>query len=114
MADVDLKKTIGRRIREEREDRQLTLQELAHDVGIDGPRLSRIERGLRGIDTLVLRRIAVRLGLSMDAFFEVSPAGMTHSRRGTADDDAMEEMVAWAAALQRNGRFVSEETSKRA
>lgn len=110
----ELKGIVGARIREERSKRDLTQDTLAEAIGIDGPRLSRIERGERGIDTLVLRRVARFFGLPMDAFFEPASTGdFVRARQGDADDAAMHDMLAYGRRLQRDARFVEAEFARR-
>ena len=111
----ELKGIIGARIREERSKRELKQDVVAEAVGIDGPRLSRIERGERGIDTLVLRRVARYFGLPMESFFE--PEGIADvvlARRGDAEDEAMQAMLAYGRRLQGDARFVEAEFARRA
>ena len=111
----DFKGIIGARIREERTKRDLKQDMLATAVGIDGPRLSRIERGERGIDTLVLRRVARYFGLPMESFFEPEGAGnLVLARQGDAEDEAMQTMLAYGRRLQRDARFVETEFARRA
>ena len=111
MAEQDLNAVIGARIREERTQREMTLDELAGELGIDAPRLSRFERGERGIDTVLLRRIAQFFGRSVDSFFESAPAAgvVALARRGDTDDESMRDMVDWALELKRNMAFVERE-----
>lgn len=111
MADQDLYTVIGARIREERTRREMTLEELAEQVGVDAPRLSRYERGERGVDTVVLRRIARLFELPVDAFFEAPAADgvVALARRGDADDESMKGMVDWALGLKDNMAFVERE-----
>lgn len=110
----ELKGIIGARIREERTKRDLNQDVLAEAVGIDGSRLSRIERGERGIDTLVLRRVARYFGLSMESFFEREGAGeVVLARQGDAEDEAMQKMLAYGRRLQRDVRFVEAELAGR-
>jgi transcriptional regulator with XRE-family HTH domain len=115
VSENGVKERIGARIREERLRAEVKQEELAEAVGIDAPRLSRIEQGKRGIDSLVLRRIANYFALPMDAFFE-SPAAaeVALARRGDAEDAAMQEMLGWARQLQRDARFVEAELAQRA
>jgi transcriptional regulator with XRE-family HTH domain len=89
-------------MRELREARTYTLEALAEKIGLDAPRLSRMERGERSIDTLVLRRLSSALEVRMDDFFlEPEPQVMA---RGTGSD----EMVDWARQLRRDLDFVAE------
>lgn len=114
MSQRSLKEVIGLRIREERKRAGLTQEKLAEQVGIDAPRLSRIEQGKRGIDSLVLRRVAAYFDLPMEAFFDERPATeVALARRGDADGEAMQEMVAWGRRIQDNLRFVESELARR-
>lgn len=56
---------IGQRIRHEREAAGYTQARLAEIVGIDDTVLSKIENGQRGLDSLILRRIARALDVPM-------------------------------------------------
>jgi transcriptional regulator with XRE-family HTH domain len=101
---------LGGRIREIRTERGYTNQsQFAELIGLDAPRLSRIESGKRGIDTLVLRRAAQVLDVPMDAFFE-RPQEVALARVGEADDPALIEMLEWTRTLHQNievvGRYV--------
>lgn len=114
MESTELKKTIGRHIREARDERGLSQGALAREVGIDAPRLSRIERGERGIDSLVLRRIASFFALPMDAFFEnPKKPSLGLARRGAAEDEAMQEMLVWGEHLHQVGAIVESEWALR-
>lgn len=62
MAKVSAKE-IGRRVRETRERRGMTGEGLAEKIGTDKGTISRIERGLAGIDTDRLQDIALALGI---------------------------------------------------
>jgi transcriptional regulator with XRE-family HTH domain len=114
VSERSLKEVIGTRIREERKRAGLTQEELAEQVGIDAPRLSRIEQGKRGIDSLVLRRVAGYFDLSMDAFFvDLGAEEVALARRGDLDGEAMERMIDWGRRLQDNMRFVQSELARR-
>ena len=110
MSDNELKGRLGARIRQERERRGLNQRELAERLGIAPERLSRIETGQRGVDTLVLRRASQVFELPMDAFFDEG-AEVALARRGDADDGAMASMVDWARRLQRLGTIVERESA---
>lgn len=113
MKGSQLKQTIGHRIREEREQRGLKQHDLAEAIGIDPPSLSRIEKGSRGIDSLILRRVARLFELPMDAFFESKSDEMAMARRGDAADGSMQEMLDWGLRLHRVGRVVRKELALR-
>jgi transcriptional regulator with XRE-family HTH domain len=95
---------IGSRIREERRAAGFTQQELAEQIGLDAPRLSRIENGERGIDSLVLRRIATAIEVPMDVFFE--DRVVVHGR-GDGDDPDLSAMIDWARELRHDIQAVT-------
>ncbi|MBU4465483.1 MAG: helix-turn-helix domain-containing protein, partial [Actinobacteria bacterium] len=70
--DVD-SLTIGRRIRQLRTDRAMTLDELASAVGRATSQLSMIENGRREPKLTLLQSIARALGTSLDALLESEP-----------------------------------------
>ncbi len=94
---------IGRRIREEREAAGYTQAQLAQRAAIDDTVLSRIENGQRGIDSLILRRIARTLEVPMDRFF-TAREGIALARSG--DSEEVRGMVEWARRMKADLRFV--------
>ncbi len=86
MAKTVSAKEIGRRIRELREKLGMTGEGLADKIGTDKGTVSRIERGLAGIDTDRLQEIASALGI--DARLLLAPPTGPHSRRAAANDVA--------------------------
>lgn len=108
MADSELKGMIGRRIREEREARGMTQGALAAALGIAAARLCRIEKGQRGVDTLVLRRAVQVFEVPMGTLFE-QPQETAPARHGR-DGAAMQEMLDYARRLQRLGALVERES----
>jgi transcriptional regulator with XRE-family HTH domain len=91
---------IGRRVREERVRGGFTHQaSFAASVGLDAPTLSRIETGKRGIDSVVLQRIADRLGIPLDSLVRDPDPQFALARNGDADDEAMQPMIEWASRL---------------
>jgi len=102
MDDEQFRAELGQRIRELRREHGYDNQgEFAAKIGLDGPALSRIERGQRGVDTLVLQRIAAVLDVSMDEFF-APRRELALARSGDTEDPAMAEMLDWARTIQRN------------
>lgn len=69
--------TVGRRIRNAREERGLNLNELARLSGISGPALSLIETGKRDLRVTSLCRIADALRIAPGDLLEDRPAGAT-------------------------------------
>jgi transcriptional regulator with XRE-family HTH domain len=101
MDDEQFRIALGQRLRELRKEHGYTQGEFAERIGLDGPALSRIENGQRGIDTLVLQRASAVLDVSMDAFF-AQEQELALARSGDVDDPAMVEMLDWARTMQRN------------
>ena len=60
---------VGRRIRKERLERQLTQTELARQIGIQQSDLSRMEKGAYRVPLDVLFRILQSFGMSLSEFF---------------------------------------------
>jgi transcriptional regulator with XRE-family HTH domain len=99
----------GQRIREMREAAGYRNQrEFARELGISASELSRIERGLRRLDTVLLRRIAEKLNTTMDAFFAEETQMLALARAGDADSESMQRMVAWAEELRADINRVAE------
>lgn len=109
MAQLDEKEfraQLGASLRTFREDGGFTLEQLATRLGIDQANLSRMERGERNVSTLVLRRAADVFGVGMDEFFNAPSSAVELLRAG--DDARVDEMLEWAAELQRDMRAVGE------
>ncbi len=96
---------IGRRIKEEREAAGYTQAQLAERVAIDDTVLSRIETGQRGIDSLILRRVARVLDVPMDRFFAASEV-VALARNGESDE--VRAMIDWASRMKADLSFVRE------
>ncbi|MGH3091884.1 MAG: helix-turn-helix domain-containing protein [Gaiellaceae bacterium] len=94
---------VGRRIREERESAgYMNQRRFAELVGLDPSQLCRIELGQRNVDSVLLRRIADALEVSMDDFFEERRQELALARQGDADDESTQEMIAWTLGLRRD------------
>ncbi len=61
---------VGRRIRERRHSRPLTLKQLANRTGLSVSLISQIELGKSAASVLTLHKLATALGVSMGHFFE--------------------------------------------
>jgi transcriptional regulator with XRE-family HTH domain len=103
---------VGRRIREERERLGKRLEEVAGAIGVSESFLSRIERGERGLDSLVLRRISAELQVSMDRFFVLTSFESVHARSGEGSTAAMKPMMEWGRRIQNDLDFVLREGGK--
>ncbi|MGI8912503.1 MAG: helix-turn-helix domain-containing protein [Chloroflexota bacterium] len=67
---VDLQETVGTVIRRERQERRLTMKELAARSALSEVYLSEIERGKKYPSALVLERLAEALGLDVAELLE--------------------------------------------
>lgn len=105
---------VGRRLREERERCGYLLEAAASELGVDKSVLSRIERGERGLDSVLLRRAAGLYETAMDAFFEEAPSGLVIKARDTEGDrQQATAMARWAQRKLSELRFVREEIERR-
>ena len=72
--------TIGEFIREQREQAQVSLRQLAKLAGVSNPYLSQVERGLRKPSADILQQIAKGLRISAEQLYV--RAGILESRHG--------------------------------
>lgn len=72
--------TIGEFIREQREQAQVSVRQLARLAGVSNPYLSQIERGLRRPSADILQQIAKALAISAEQLY--IRAGILESRNG--------------------------------
>lgn len=88
---------IGTNIRAARERAGLTLQALAERVGGDASRLSRVEKGERGIDSVLLFDIADALEVSVDSL--LVSGRLAVFARGERQPDADDPHVRWGMKM---------------
>jgi transcriptional regulator with XRE-family HTH domain len=74
--------TLGAYIREQREQAQVSLRELARTAGVSNPYLSQVERGLRKPSAEILSQIAKGLRISAESLYV--RAGILEDREGDA------------------------------
>jgi transcriptional regulator with XRE-family HTH domain len=86
---------LGELIRQQRELSALPVRQFAAMVGISGPYLSQIERGLRAPSDAVLRSIAESLQTTADALYEEAGYAVVDEDSG---NDAPEQVAAALAA----------------
>lgn len=99
---------IGRRIREERLRAGCENQaEFARSLGVDNTKLSRVETGQRRADSVLLQQIAAQLEIPMETLLRDPLSELALGRQGDADDEAMQEMIAWATALRADMQTVA-------
>jgi transcriptional regulator with XRE-family HTH domain len=65
----DLGRDIGNYIREQRNNAQMSLRQLANLAGVSNPYLSQVERGLRKPSARILQQIAKGLRISAEALY---------------------------------------------
>ncbi len=108
--DEQMKQMIGQRIREERERRGMTLEQLAQAVGVASRgQMSRYESGERSVDSTLLHRVAVVLEVPMDAFFDAERGQvLAIARAGEAQGEAMQRMADAGLELLADMEFVEE------
>lgn len=109
MNDQEIMQLVAERLKALRLEHGFTnASQFAEEIGVDGPRLSRMESGKQGISTLVLRRAAEKLGVEMDAFFR-RPARETVLLRDSGGDKASADAaLAWAKALRSDLTVIDE------
>jgi transcriptional regulator with XRE-family HTH domain len=98
---------LGQRIREERTRHGYrNAKDFARVLEIDPSQLSRLEHGLRRVDTVLLRRIADELEIPLESLMPrgdvAAVAAAAAARRGDADGEQMQDMVTWALKLRED------------
>ncbi|MGH4022020.1 MAG: helix-turn-helix domain-containing protein [Pseudonocardiaceae bacterium] len=83
----ELGRDIGEYIREQRNNAQISLRQLAKAAGVSNPYLSQIERGLRRPSAAILQQIAKGLRISAEALYV--QAGILAERAGGPVVDAV-------------------------
>lgn len=81
MAKVSTAADIGARIRAAREAKGLTAEQLGEKIGTDKGTVSRIERGLAGLDVERLQEIANALGVPVEDLIRSKPRSPVASAR---------------------------------
>ena len=71
----------GRKLKELREQADLTTTQLAEDVGVSQSMISHMERGFKAPSLEVVVRIASRLGVTVDELIHSDPGA---NKQGTA------------------------------
>jgi transcriptional regulator with XRE-family HTH domain len=89
---------LGAYIREQRENAQYSLRQLASVSGVSNPYLSQIERGLRKPSADVLQQLAKALQISAETLYV--RAGLLDGEQGTAAEGAEPE---GSATAERTG-----------
>ena len=98
---------LGPRLRLAREERQLSVRELARRLGCSASLISQIERGISIPSVGVLYSLATELGSSLDYLLFGSGAGPGTGRDDDAGADAEADAVRIAEALIGAGLFIS-------
>lgn len=88
----DVRKTLGRRVRELRRHAGLTQEQLAEKAETDFQNIGRVERGESHIQINTLARIAEALEVTPAALLEPVGARRVQQRVRTSKDQLLEEM----------------------
>lgn len=68
-ATVEIKSKIGARIKELRDDKQMSQKDLAYASDLDRSYIASVENGQRNISIVNIEKIAVALGVTLKDFF---------------------------------------------
>src|SRR6266545_5005081 len=96
--------TIGEFIREQREQAQVSVRQLAKVAGVSNPYLSQIERGLRKPSADILQQIAKGLRISAEQLYV--RAGILESRHG--DPEVVAAILADTGLTERQKQVIVE------
>lgn len=66
---MDIKSKIGTRIKELREERQMSQKDLAYTSDLDRSYIASVESGQRNVSIINIERIASALGVTVKEFF---------------------------------------------
>ena len=86
-------KTIGMNIREEREARRITRDELAEVIDLTTSHLGLIERGERGATPVTLEKLVRAFGITIDSLFAEPGKTMTARERREKSKDTYRKKV---------------------
>jgi transcriptional regulator with XRE-family HTH domain len=84
---------LGSRIKELREQCQMTQAALGEALDIDQSAVSRIEDGTRSLTATELAAATAALGVTIDALLEKEPAVPALLRAGDSDDEAVRDSL---------------------
>ena len=93
------------RIRDIRQERELTLAELAGKVGVSIPHLSEVERGKKNLNNHLLVRLAAALGVTPEdliASDSRSALAALHAELSSLDAEDRDRVRAFVAALRKS------------
>lgn len=95
--DVERRQEIGRNIKAARERAGLSQQQVVDRIGGDVSRLSRLESGERGLDSVLLFDLADALDVSVDSL--LSSGRLTAFARGERQPDEDDAHVRWGKRM---------------
>jgi transcriptional regulator with XRE-family HTH domain len=76
---IDLRKGVGRRVRELRQQQRISQEALADLADLHRNAVGDIERGIRDVGILAVGQLTAALGVSLEEFFEADAFGKTTS-----------------------------------
>lgn len=83
---------VGRELRRQRRERELTVEELAELAGVSSGFISQLERGRANPSLMNLQKLAAALGITLVSLFSGAPAARP-SRYGVVRADARKQLV---------------------
>ena len=110
----DLRRKIGERLRELRQDRFYSLEELAHRAELNTAHLSKIERGEMNFTITTLGKVVKGLGVSWAELFSFEERKTETDPYLVKTTDCMKELTLQEREhVYRTARFLAEKTSKK-
>ncbi len=67
---MEIKEAVGARIKELRNSKGVSQENLAHEAGLDRTYITSVERGKRNISIVNLQKITIALNISLSDFFD--------------------------------------------
>ncbi len=99
---------VGARLAEAREERGLTQDRLASMVGLDRTALAKIERGVRGVSSLELARLAAALERPIDWFIREAPQAVVSRRADQIESRTVTSLDALLEQVARDTELILE------
>src|SRR3990172_6744021 len=99
---------LGKNIEGARLKAGFTQQELADLVGLDRSSISRIETGTRGVDSILLVKIASILGVSERSLLETIQEEALYLRAPESSPNEIKQQINWVNDFLDNYEFLKE------
>lgn len=99
--------TLDLRIRELRQAKGWTLEDLSSRIGVSKPHLSEVERGVKNLNNHLIERISAELGVTPQELFANRSADRSAELRkimDELDDTSLAKVLGYAQALAAEAR----------